>query len=205
MDNITPQVVPVYALSNLTPADYFLLAIILLSGGISLFRGFIREVISLLTWVVAVWLALHFSDFFVQYLTGYVNSPGVRLAISVLLVLIITLVGGMIVSQILTQLIRFSGLSGLDRFFGLFFGLGRGFIIVALLLVLANTAHMNKENWWKQSLVVQQFKPAVEWASQWLPSQMDKITQLVWPHEHVQELAKKKEEPSLYYKIKNIV
>ena len=50
MDNITPQVVPVYALSNLTPADYFLLAIILLSGGISLFRGFIREVISLLTW-----------------------------------------------------------------------------------------------------------------------------------------------------------
>jgi membrane protein required for colicin V production len=160
--------------------DYVILGVILFSGLISLFRGFVREVMSLLTWVLAVWFVLYFSDVFVVYLTRYVHTEGLRLAISAMLVILITLLLGMVFSQLLMRVVRFSGLSGLDRFIGFFFGIARGVLITLLGLVLGQSAHMDRHDWWGDSVMVQQFKPAMAWAEEWLPNNMDKLTQLFY-------------------------
>ena len=165
----------------LTTVDYCLLAIIGFSGIVSLFRGFVREILSLITWVLAVWLALHFSDFFVTYLEGYVHSASMRLMISILLVVVITLTLGMVVSQLVMCLVKFTGLSSLDRFFGFFFGVLRGALIVVLLLILASTIHFDEKVWWKKAWVIEQFAPAVVWGQQWLPNHLGQVAELIWP------------------------
>ena len=159
----------------LTGLDYFLLFVILFSAIISLFRGFIREAMSLITWVVAVWLVLHFSDVFVDYLKTYVHSPGLQLAISALLVVMGTLIVGLMLSQCIMMMVRFTGLSGLDRLVGFFCGIARGGLIVLLLLVMGKTAHLDQRDWWKHSQMVVQFKPAMEWMQAWLPSHLDEL------------------------------
>ena len=178
MTNPAPVSEPIWLILN--TLDYAVLTVIVFSGLISLFRGFIREAISLLTWVLAVWLVLHFSDVFVSYLTEYVQSDGLRLAISALLVVMATLLLGMIISQLMMMMVRFTGLSGLDRFVGFFFGLARGMLIVLLGLIVAKSAHMNERSWWKASVMVEQFRPVIAWADDWLPNHMDQITQLFY-------------------------
>lgn len=40
--------------------DYLIIGIILISSGISIVRGFIKEVLSLISWIVAIWVAFMF-------------------------------------------------------------------------------------------------------------------------------------------------
>ena len=39
----------------MTPVDYTLIAIVVISAVIGAFRGLLREAISLITWIVALW------------------------------------------------------------------------------------------------------------------------------------------------------
>ncbi len=167
--------------SSLSNIDYGLMILILGSGVISLCRGFVRELLSLITWLVAIWLALHFSGFFTTYLVPYVHSPSIRLLISILLVLVLTLLAGMLVSQACLYMVRFTGLSTLDRLVGFLFGTVRGAVIAVLLLVLATTVRWDQTPAWSSSVVIGQLQPAVTWAKQWLPDHLEAVARMVWP------------------------
>ena len=56
----------------MTAIDFVLLAIIVVSGMISLIRGFIKEALSLVTWVAAIWIAIMFHEQIAPYFSEYV-------------------------------------------------------------------------------------------------------------------------------------
>ena len=58
--------------------DYAILAIVGISGVISLMRGFIREALSLAGWIAAFWMAIAFSGRAALWLEGYITVPSVR-------------------------------------------------------------------------------------------------------------------------------
>ena len=68
------------------------------------------------------------------------------------------------------QLVHRTGLSGTDRFIGVVFGVLRGTLIIAVLVMLAGLSSMPKEVWWKESLLLSQFQGIALWLGQFLPA-----------------------------------
>ena len=61
--------------------DYTIIGVIVLSALISIVRGFIKESLSLISWVLAFFIASRFYMYINRYLT-YFDSDGVRYAVA---------------------------------------------------------------------------------------------------------------------------
>lgn len=151
-------------------ADYLILAIVAVSALISLVRGFVREVISIIVWVGAFWLSIAFARPFASFLARYIDSPMLQLVAAFAVIFIGTLLLGAIVGFLAGQLVGKTGLTGTDRTVGMVFGAGRGLILVALLILALGLTRVPQEDWWRQSLVIGRLQPWVcELAmSEWL-------------------------------------
>lgn len=109
-----------------------------------LFRGFVTEAFSLASWVVAFWVGLNFSRELSVYFEATVPMPSVRIALSFALLFLLTLVVGSLLRMILRQLVTSTGLTGSDRFLGLIFGIARGVLVVAILVLLAGLTPVSR-------------------------------------------------------------
>jgi membrane protein required for colicin V production len=142
--------------------DYAILAIIGLSALISLVRGFVREVISILIWVAAFWLSVLLAPRVGALLAGSVESPTLQVGLGFAIVFVGVLFLGAIVSFLANTLVDKTGLTGTDRLAGIFFGIARGVLIVSLLvLVVGLTSIPRHEPSWKGSVLVAQLQPLV--------------------------------------------
>lgn len=131
--------------------DIAVVSIIGLSVLISLFRGFVKEALSLVTWIAAVIIAMYFSSRLASYLPLSIESPTARTAIAFFALFIVTLIAGAMINYLISQMVDKTGLSGTDRLLGVLFGIARGGLIVALLVLLAGLTNMPKESWWQST------------------------------------------------------
>jgi membrane protein required for colicin V production len=134
--------------------DYVIMAIVLISAGVGIIRGFLREAIALVTWILALVLAWKFSDSIEPYLGGLLADPQVRPWAARTLIVLFVLLVGMATGAILGYFVRLSIFSGMDRFLGFFFGLLRGVLLVGIFVALGQLVHLESENWWKRSVLV---------------------------------------------------
>lgn len=141
--------------------DYVILAIIAISALISLVRGFVREVISILVWIAAFWLAILFARPLSGSLSRYIDSPTLQVAAAFTVIFVGTLLVGALVNYLAGLLVGKTGLSGTDRALGVVFGAGRGLIIVALLILALGLTSVPRERWWSESVMVEHLQPAV--------------------------------------------
>ena len=141
--------------------DYAILAIIGLSALISLVRGFVKEVLSLIIWIAAVWIGLEFSRGLSVYLEPYITSPSLRIGAAFVALFVLTLVIGGIINYLAGQLVGRTGLTGTDRLVGVLFGVGRGLVVVAVVVLAAGLTAIPREQWWRDSVMVHQIQPWV--------------------------------------------
>lgn len=152
--------------------DIVVLAIVGMSVLIGLFRGFIKESISLATWVLGIWVGLVFSTPLAQRLPVGIESLTVKTAIAFVAIFIVVLLLGGIVNYLAGQLIDKTGLSGTDRMLGMVFGLVRGGLLVSVLVLLANLTNMPAEAWWKESAALPYFNEIALWIKGMLPESL---------------------------------
>jgi len=150
--------------------DYTIIAIIVLSVVISLIRGFVREALSLASWVLAFWVGFTFVNDLTPLLADKIDSVPVRTGLAFFALFVATLIISALISYLIIQIMEKTGLSGTDRLLGTLFGFGRGALIVALLLLLANFAAMQESGWWHNSVLVPYFQPLITWLAGLLPS-----------------------------------
>ena len=153
-------------------ADYAVIGVILLSTLISLIRGFLKEAVSLATWILAIWVALSYTPFVAAYLTELVEVPSLRMGIAGLILFIATLIVGGLVNYIIGQLVEKTGFSGTDRTLGAVFGVLRGALVVALVVILAGLTPIPQDPWWKQSTLLPLFQQKVVLYKAYLPAQI---------------------------------
>jgi len=162
-------------------ADYAIIGIMVLSALISLVRGFAREAISLLTWLVALWVAFRFTAPLSQLFVSHVESASVRLIIAFLILFICTLVLGALVNFLFSQLVDRTGLSGTDRMLGVVFGAARGVLMVAVLLLLINMTTFQQDSWYSKSVFIPHFQPLVTWLHDFVPEQKKHLLAMMSP------------------------
>src|SRR5690625_7128300 len=120
-------------------ADWVILDMLLVSSLISIKRGFVKEALSLATWLVAFIVAMLFSDRLALLLINLIDTPSVREMVVFAVLFASTLVVGAMVTHLVSELVRMTGLAGTDRFFGMIFGMARGLVVVMALLLLLSS------------------------------------------------------------------
>ena len=119
--------------------DWLLLAILLYSIAISWFKGFVREVLGLITVLVGVLLAAWFYRGVGRLFKDVVRTENIALFFGFSLIFVMTLVAGFVVIWLVTKFMKFAKLQWADRLLGAAFGFIRGWVISAAIL-LALTA-----------------------------------------------------------------
>lgn len=164
---MTPEVINTAVILNI--ADYIIIGVVLLSVVISLFRGFIREVFSLLSWGSAIFLAIFFCSKLAELFATKIHSPAVRLLVSFALIFVVTLIIGALLSHLFVSVAHKTGLSGTDRFLGAVFGLLRGALVVALLIMVGQLTKVTEHDAWKNSILIPHFKVVANEIKEWAP------------------------------------
>lgn len=134
--------------------DYLIIALILCSCLYGLMRGLLREVISLVTWIVAVLLAWRGADWLAPHLGGALADPAVRPWAARTLIFAGVLLIGTAVGGVVNHFVRLSIFSALDRLLGFVFGLLRGVVAIGLLAILCHAVRLQDEAWYRKSALV---------------------------------------------------
>ncbi len=140
-----------------------ILLLLLGSTLIGLLRGFVREAVSLVFWIVAIWAAWKFGPLVEPHLGGLLADPKVAPWVGRLVVLVLVLLLGWMVSMLLGFFTRSMGLGPLDRVIGLLFGIVRGMVLVGLMIIGAELLHLNHEEWWNRSKLIPYGETAGDW------------------------------------------
>ena len=135
---------------GLTGLDIALLVVIAASSVIGVMRGLVKELISLVAWVAAFFVALYFSEPAAAILDLAMLDEAVQLAIGFVLVFVSVLVVSVLVQWIVGRLVEATGLSGTDRLLGLLFGSARGFLVCIVALILLRP-FAEETGWWQSS------------------------------------------------------
>ena len=150
--------------------DYLVIAIVLVSAIIGLFRGFLREIISVVVLVVAFWASFQFAHWISDnWLVGVVKTPTLRLGAAYVGIFVVIMLVGAIINFLVGRLMSSSGLVGTDRVIGMGFGVVRGLVVVILLILLAALTPAPQDPWWKASPSIQLLEPYAIWVKGLLP------------------------------------
>ena len=108
---------------GLVAADWVIIVVLGGSCLMALFRGLVREALSLANWVVAALVARGASGLVSQWLSQWIDTPSIRYVIAFAVLMLVSLVIGGILIGLVVRLVRASGLGFADRVLGLMFGL----------------------------------------------------------------------------------
>ena len=158
----------------MTQVDNLILAVIAISSAFGVRRGFIKEIMSLLSWIAALLVSRVYSVSLASILENLIDNPSVRyvIAFSVLFVIIIML--GTLLNHFLSKLLVVTGLKIIDRLLGAVFGVARGTVIVLVFLFVLNV-FVSESEWWQQSTLIPYGMVLIE-ESQFFIGDMDALS-----------------------------
>lgn len=144
--------------------DAVILGVVVISSMISLNRGFVKEALSLLTWIIAGVIAWMFGGSLAHHFQPYIDTPSVRVIAACGVLFVMTLLIGALINYLLNQLIRATGLTGTDRLLGMVFGAARGLLLVVVSVGLLSLAPVEHDAWWQQSTLLPHFLLIADWS-----------------------------------------
>ena len=160
-------------------ADIAILAILALSTLFGLMRGFISEVLSLVCWIAAFWVAWAFGDRVAQLYGGWLADPTARIVAGYVTCFAGVLIVGALAGWMLRTLVKVGGLGGGDRLLGMLFGLARGLLLVTFaVLMLGFTSAPRDAAWWRQSTLLPAFSNGAGWFARQLPPEVNRYVEI---------------------------
>ena len=152
--------------------DVVIISLIALSAILSLFRGFVQEALALITWLVALWVAMAFYEEFAVWLSQWITVPSAQKATAFGVLFVCVLLLGAMVNYLAGKLVDKTGLTGTDKMLGVVFGVARGAVIVAILVLLAGLTPLPQDPWWQDSQFLGYFEDLAVWMRDFLPSEI---------------------------------
>ena len=154
--------------------DFVIIGIVFISCIISVVRGFVREALSLTSWVVSFLIAWNLHGAFARFFEGSIEHQNLRLVVAFFVLFVMSLIAFTIVSFFASKLVERTGLTGADRVIGVIFGFFRGILIVTGLVALAGLSHLPQTDVWRDSLLLGHIQAVAIWLTGMLPDDIAK-------------------------------
>jgi membrane protein required for colicin V production len=128
--------------------DYAILVVLLISVGVGIFRGAIREVFNIAGWVMAFVLAHSYAGVLAPQFGEWASEPVLRLVSAWLIIFLVVLAATSLIASLLSGVAKKIGLGGVDRGIGAAIGLLRGgLVLVGLTLAIGLTKFPQAGMW----------------------------------------------------------
>jgi membrane protein required for colicin V production len=131
--------------------DYLVLLVLACSIIISLLRGLVKEILSLLAWIMSFVIANAYGQTLAQMLPNVIPGSATRLIVAFVALFIGVRLLMALVSLALESVIKATGLSLADRGLGGLFGLARGLVIVLAVVLLCGLTTIPKQPFWRDA------------------------------------------------------
>lgn len=158
----------------MTSFDYAVLIIIGISIIVSMMRGAMREILSIVGWIAAFYVAKTYAMQLVPLLPQDIPSDALRILAAFLILFLGVLLIVALLTIALSSIIRKIGLSWLNRFFGALFGFAKGLFIVCILVFLAGLTNFPKDSRWTNAMFSSPLEALVKSALPWIPQTVAK-------------------------------
>lgn len=130
--------------------DAALLAICFISGLLAMYRGLTREMLSILSWVVAAAATLHFVLNYKSLAADMAQQVGTQVAIAQIgigaVIFLIVLIVVHLITARLSDSVLDSRVGMIDRVLGFMFGVARGFILIVIPYMLYDAFIVDPKN-----------------------------------------------------------
>jgi membrane protein required for colicin V production len=133
--------------------DYLVLFVLIASIVISTMRGLVKEILSLLSWIVALVVANTYSDALAAMLPNIIPGHSARLLIAFIALFIAVKLLMVLLTLSVESLIKAGGLTIADRGLGGLFGLARGVVIVLVAILVCGMTAIPQQPFWKNALL----------------------------------------------------
>jgi len=143
--------------------DIAIISVIAVSSLFGLWRGFVKEILSLVSWVAALVLARLYSDQLSEMLVPLIDSSGARYVTAFVIIFVAVMMIGTLINVLVSKLLSVSGLNVVNRIFGGGFGIVRGAVIVMVILFITNV-FVSETLLWQESKLVPYGMSAIEWS-----------------------------------------
>jgi membrane protein required for colicin V production len=137
----------------MTIFDYLVLFVLIASIVISTMRGLVKEILSLVGWMVALVVANLYGDALAEMLPSVIPGHVTRLIIAFVALFIAVKLLMMLLTLAVESIIKAGGLSIADRGLGGLFGFARGVVIVLAAILLCGMTAIPQQPFWKNALL----------------------------------------------------
>lgn len=158
----------------MTSFDYAVLTIVGLSVIFSVMRGMAREVIAILGWVAAFYVARTYTNQLLPMMPADIPTESLRVLAAFLLLFLATLLLASLLGIAISAIFKKIGLGWLNRLLGALFGMVRGLLIVCVLVFLAGLTEMPKDARWRNAMFSAPIEALVVSMLPWIPENIAK-------------------------------
>ena len=159
---------------SLTIFDMAVLFVLGVSGILALLRGFVRESLSIVVWILSGLIAYVAFPELRQLVGGYIANAWISDAITLVVVFVAPLICLKIVAMVIAETVP-SGLFGsFDRVLGAGYGLARGALIVSLAYLGLNLINEPEHHptWIKDAQFLPHVRQGAELLASWVPEDL---------------------------------
>lgn len=163
-------------LHDLNWIDYVIIGLIAGSILLGIIRGFVREAMSLVTWVAALAIGILYCEPLASHFTR-ISVVSVRYVLAFIVLALSVLIIGGIISHIIVRIIRLTGFGVTDRIIGTVFGFARGAAIIAVIVLIGDKHGLQKDKVWQSSILIPKVQPVSLWIQERIPEDVVKRVQ----------------------------
>ncbi len=123
---------------SLTILDVVVIVVVLISAVLAMVRGFVREVLSIGSWVAAAAAAYFFYKPVLPLVTPYTPNPAIQAVVAAGAVFVVALIIATYITTKIADFVVDSQIGAIDRAFGFLFGAARGVLLLVVALLFFN-------------------------------------------------------------------
>lgn len=131
--------------------DYAIIVLMLLSIGVGVIRGAIREVMNLIGWVLAFVLAYTYAGSLAPQFSEWVGEPLARTVLAWATIFLSVMVLAALIASLLSEVVRKLGLSALDRGVGALIGFARGMLMLLAMTLIVGLTRVPQSAPWREA------------------------------------------------------
>lgn len=158
----------------MTSFDYAVLIIVGLSIILSVMRGLVREVLAILGWVAAFYVAKTYTNQLLPMMPADIPTESLRILAAFVVLFFATLLVASLLAIALSAIFGKLGLGWINRLLGALFGVARGLLIVSVIVLLAGLTDFPKDARWRNAMFSAPIEALVISALPWVPDTIAK-------------------------------